>query len=162
MAPRSLHCISHVCPPVTHLVVRARVGLVGPAAAVARMPTPPPLIHSHSSRSGSLLWQRPGPMTWSSPLTPLDLPPFFSAFKCRVRATCASHRCDFVPLGFSVFGSFGPAALELLVRICRRCRIHARIEDRKAHAWVHRRLFFAVTRGVADQFVGRRLDSFGG
>ena len=75
--------------------------------------------------------------------------------------TCISHRFDFEPFGFSVFGSFGPAALELLARICRRYRTHARIAEWEAHARVHRRLSFAVMRGVADQFVSRRSDSFG-
>ena len=32
--------------------------------------------------------------------------------------TCASHRFDFLPFGLSVLGSFGPAAQELLDRIC--------------------------------------------
>ena len=74
---------------------------------------------------------------------------------------CASHGFDFTPFGFSVFGSFGPAAQELLGRVCRRYRTHARIAEWEAHSRVHRRLSFAVMRGVADQFVGRRLDSFG-
>ena len=39
---------------------------------------------------------------------------------------CANHGFDFLPFGFSVFGSFSPAAQELLNRICRRYRIHAR------------------------------------
>ena len=75
--------------------------------------------------------------------------------------TCASHRFDFVPFGFSVLGSFGPAAQELLDRICRRYRTHARIAEWEAHARVHRRLSFTVMRGVAEQFVGRHLASFG-
>ena len=33
--------------------------------------------------------------------------------------TCASHRLDFQPFGFSVLSSFGPGAQELLARICR-------------------------------------------
>ena len=66
-----------------------------------------------------------------------------------------------MPFSFSVFGSFGPAAQELLNRVCRRYRIHARVTEWEAHAWIHRRLSFAVMRGVADQFVGRRLVSFG-
>ena len=72
-----------------------------------------------------------------------------------------SHHLDFEPFGFSVFGSFGSAAQELLARVCRRYRTHARIAEWEAHAWVHRRLSFAIMRGVADQFVSRRLDSFG-
>ena len=75
--------------------------------------------------------------------------------------TCASHRFDFEPFGFSVFGCFGPAAQDLIERVCRRYSTHARIVEWEAHAWVHRHLSFAVMRGVADQFVGRRLDSFG-
>ena len=75
--------------------------------------------------------------------------------------TCASHYFDFVPFGFSVFGSLGPAApFWLLGRICRRYRIHARIDDWEAYALVHCHLSFAVMRGMADQFVGCRLDSF--
>ena len=75
--------------------------------------------------------------------------------------TCASHRFDFEPFGFSVFGSLGNAALELLARVYSRYRTHACLAEWEAHARVHRRLSFAVMRGVADQFVGRRLDSFG-
>ena len=51
--------------------------------------------------------------------------------------------------GFSVFGSFGPAAQELLDLICRRYRIHACVAEWEAHAWVHRRLSF----GVAGQLL---------
>ena len=76
--------------------------------------------------------------------------------------TCASHRFDFVPKGFSGFGSFDPAAQELLDRICGRFRIHARTAELEVHAWVHRCLSFAVMRGVADQFIGRCLDFLGG
>ena len=75
--------------------------------------------------------------------------------------TCASHRFDFVPFSFSVFGSFGPATHELLDRICRRYRTHARIAEWEAHARVHNRLSFAVMRWVAEQFVGRDVASFG-
>ena len=71
------------------------------------------------------------------------------------------HRFDFVPFGFSVFGSFGPAAQQLSDRVCRRYRTHARIARWEAHSQVYRRLSIAVMRGVADQFVGRRFDSFG-
>ena len=42
---------------------------------------------------------------------------------------CAPHVFDFVPFGFSVFGSFGPAAQELLARVCRCYRTHARIAE---------------------------------
>ena len=66
-----------------------------------------------------------------------------------------------VPFGFRFFGSFSLAAQKLLDRICQRYHIHARITEWEAHTWVHRRLSFAVLRGVADQLVGRRLDSFG-
>ena len=75
--------------------------------------------------------------------------------------TCASHRFDFLPFGFSVFGPFGPAAKELLDRVCREYHIHARVAKWEAHAWIHRHLSFTVMREVADQFVGRRLASFG-
>ena len=74
---------------------------------------------------------------------------------------CASHHFDFVPLSFSVFGSFRPAAQELLDGVCRRYRTHARLAKWEAHSRVHHHLSFAVMRGVADQFVGRRFDSFG-
>ena len=62
----------------------------------------------------------------------------------------ARHGFDLVPFGFSVFRSFGPAAHELLVRVCRRYRTHARIAKWEAHSRVHRRLSFATMRGVAD------------
>ena len=72
--------------------------------------------------------------------------------------TCASHRFDFMPFGFSVFGSFGLAAQELLDRIYRRYRTHARIAEWEAYSG---RLSFAVMRGLAEQFVGRRFDTLG-
>ena len=50
-------------------------------------------------------------------------------------ATCRSHGFDFIPFGFSTFGSFGPAAEELLSRICQRYSSHARIPEWEAHAW---------------------------
>ena len=69
----------------------------------------------------------------------------------------ASHRFNFLSFGFWVFGSFGPAAQELLDRSCRRYRIHAHIAEWEVYARVHRHLSFAVMREVADQFEGRRL-----
>ena len=63
--------------------------------------------------------------------------------------TCASHRLDFLSFGFSVLDSFGRATQELLDRVCRRYRIHARVVQWEAHAWIHRRLSFAVMRRVA-------------
>ena len=75
-------------------------------------------------------------------------------------AVCRSHGFDFSPFGFSVFGSFGPAARDLLDRIVQRYRLHAQVADWEAHAWIHRRLSFAIMRGVAEQFVGRMSDSF--
>ena len=74
---------------------------------------------------------------------------------------CASHHSDFVAFGFSTLSSFVPATQELIYRVCRRYRTHARIAEWEAHSQVHRRPSFAVMRGVADQFVGGRLDSFG-
>ena len=62
--------------------------------------------------------------------------------------------------GFSMLGSFGLAAHELPDRVCWRYRIHARVAEWEAHALVHCRQSFAVMRGVADQFVDRRLVSF--
>ena len=38
---------------------------------------------------------------------------------------------------------------------------HVRVSELEAHAWIHCLLFFAIMRGVADQFVSRRLVSFG-
>ena len=66
--------------------------------------------------------------------------------------TCVSHRFNILPFSFFVFCSFNLAPQELLYRICRWYHIHAYIARWEVHAWVHRRLFFAVMRGV-DQFV---------
>ena len=89
------------------------------------------------------------------------LPLPWSLLSRRSGQICASHRLDFLPVSFSFLGSFGPAAQELLHRICRRFRTYARVAQWEAHAWVHRRLSFASMRGVADQFVCRYLASFG-
>ena len=62
------------------------------------------------------------------------------------------------PFCFSTFGSFGPE--ELLSRIFQRYYSHARIPKWEAHAWVFRRLFFAIMRGVAEHPVGRQLVIF--
>ena len=40
-------------------------------------------------------------------------------------------------------------------------RLHAQVADREAHAWIYRRLSFAIMSGVAEQFVGRMSDTFG-
>ena len=74
---------------------------------------------------------------------------------------CRSHGFDFVPFGFSVFGSFGPEAQELLDRVVQRYRLHAQVADWEAHAWIFRRLSFTIMRSVAEQFVGRMSDTFG-
>ena len=76
-------------------------------------------------------------------------------------ATCMSHGYDFSPFGFSTFGSFGPAAEELLTRICKRYGTHLQVTEWEAHAWVHRRLSFAIMRSVAEQFVRRKVEDFG-
>ena len=76
-------------------------------------------------------------------------------------ALCRSHGFDFVPFGISIFGSFGLAAQDLLQRVVQRYRLHAQVVDWEAHAWIYRRLSFAIMRGVAEQFVGRMSDSFG-
>ena len=49
-----------------------------------------------------------------------------------------------------MLGSFSHAAQELLDRVCRRYDIHARVVEWEAHAWIHRRVSFAVLRGVAN------------
>ena len=74
---------------------------------------------------------------------------------------CRSHGIDFSPIGISVFGPFGPAARDLLDRSVQRYRLHAQVADWEAHAWIHRRISFAIMRVVAEQFVGRMSDSFG-
>ena len=74
--------------------------------------------------------------------------------------TCWSHGFNFIPFGYSTFGSLGPAAEELLSRICQRYISHARIPKWEAHAWVFRWLSFTVVRGVAAQCVGRQLSAF--
>ena len=75
--------------------------------------------------------------------------------------SCISHGFDFSPFGFSTFGSFGPAAEELLDRVCRRYVSHAHIPPWEAHPWVYRRLSFSIMRGVAEQFVRRQSADFG-
>ena len=75
--------------------------------------------------------------------------------------TCLSHEFDFIPFGFSTFGSFGPAAETLLDRICQRFASHTQVPAWEAHAWVHRRLSFSIIRGVAEQFVRRQHPAFG-
>ena len=42
-----------------------------------------------------------------------------------------------------------------------RCRLYAQVADWEAQAWIHRRLSFAIMRGVAEPFVGRMSDDFG-
>ena len=74
--------------------------------------------------------------------------------------TCRSHGFDFIPFDFSSLGSFGPAAEELLSRVCKRYSSHARVSSWEAHSWVYRHLSFALIRGVAEQFVGRQLPTF--
>ena len=69
-------------------------------------------------------------------------------------AVCHSHGFDFVPFSFSIFGSFGPAAQDLLHRVVQRYRLHAHVADWEAHAWKCRGISFAIMRGVAEQFVG--------
>ena len=73
---------------------------------------------------------------------------------------CKSHGFDFIPFGFSSLGSFGPAAEELLSRICQRYISHAQVSSWEAHSWVFRLLSFAVMRGVTEQFVSRQLSTF--
>ena len=74
---------------------------------------------------------------------------------------CRSLGFDFVPFGFSILGSFGPAAQDLLHRVVQRYRLHALVADWEAHAWIYRILSFAIMRGVVEQFAGRMSDSFG-
>ena len=82
--------------------------------------------------------------------------------KCAKHAeTCLAHGFDFAPFSFSVLGSFGPTAQEVLTRVCQRYVSHARIRPWEAHQWVYRRLSFAVMRGVAEQFVRRQSSDFG-
>ena len=67
----------------------------------------------------------------------------------------------FISSNYSSKGSFGPAAEEHLDRVCQGYRIHAYVVEWEAHAWIHRCLSFTFMRGMTDQFVGRRLVSFG-
>ena len=62
--------------------------------------------------------------------------------------SCISHEFDFSPSSFLTFGSFGPAAEELLYRVCRRY-------VSEAHPWVYLRLSFSIMRSVAKQFIRR-------
>ena len=75
-------------------------------------------------------------------------------------STCRSHGFDFIPFGFSTFGSFGPEAEALLSRICQRFISHVQVPEWEAHDWVFRRLSFAVMRGVSEQLIGRQLADF--
>ena len=70
-------------------------------------------------------------------MLPLLWPVFKQAKQDKHAQTCAGH-LDFLPFGFPVLSSFGPAADELLDRVCRRYRIHARVAEWEVHAWVHR------------------------
>ena len=72
-----------------------------------------------------------------------------------------SHVFDFSPFGFSTFGSFGPAAEELLDLLCHRYVSHAHIPPWEAHPWVYHRLSFFFMRGVAEQFVRLQSADFG-
>ena len=76
-------------------------------------------------------------------------------------AVYRSHGFDFVPFGFSTFGSFGPVIQDLLHRVVQRYRLHAQVADWEAHAWIYRKLSFAIMRGVAERIVGRMSDNFG-
>ena len=51
-------------------------------------------------------------------------------------SACRSHGFDVPPFSFSVFGSFGPLAQELLDRIVQRYRLHAQVADWEEHAWI--------------------------
>ena len=75
-------------------------------------------------------------------------------------STCRSHGFDFIPFGFSTFGSFGPEAEALLSRICQRFSSHVQVPEWEAHDWVFRRLSFAIMRGVSEQLIGRQLADF--
>ena len=70
-------------------------------------------------------------------------------------STCKSHSLDFIPFGFSTFGSFGPEAEALLSRICQRFSLHVQVPEWEAHDRVFRRLSFAIMRGVSEQLIGR-------
>ena len=76
-------------------------------------------------------------------------------------SVCRSQGFDFIPFGFSLFGSFGPEVKVFLGRVVQRYRLHAHVADWEAHAWIFRRLSFAIMRGVAEQFVGRMSDACG-
>ena len=65
--------------------------------------------------------------------------------KCNKHASvCRSHGIDFVPIRFSVLGSFSTGACSCW----------------DAHTWICRRLSFAIVSGVAKQFVGSMSNSF--
>ena len=54
-----------------------------------------------------------------------------------------------------------PEAQVFLERVVERYHLHAQVADWEAHAWIYRRLSFAIMRGVAEQFVRRMSDDFG-
>ena len=83
-----------------------------------------------------------------------------SAFTAVEQGKRDKHETVFVPFGFSVFGSFGPAAQEFLDCLVQRYRLHAHVADWEAHTWIYRRLSFVIMRGVAEQFIGRMSDTF--
>ena len=64
--------------------------------------------------------------------------------------TCMSHVFENISFRFSALEPFGPAAEELLSRICQRLTSHAQIPEWEAHAWVFPRLSFVVMRMVAE------------
>ena len=83
------------------------------------------------------------------------------AKRAKHAGTCLAHGFDFAPVSFSVLGSFGPTAEEILTRFCQQYVSHARIRPWEAHQWVYHRLSFAVMRGVVEQFVRRQSSDFG-
>ena len=83
------------------------------------------------------------------------------AKRVKYAETCLAHGFDFPTFCFSVLGSFGPAAEEIITRFCPRYVSNARIRPWEAHQWVYHRMSSLVMRGVAEQFICRQSSDFG-
>ena len=58
--------------------------------------------------------------------------------KCAKRAeSCLAHDFDFAPFSFSLLWPFGPAAQEILTRVCEHYVSHSCIRPWEAHLWVY-------------------------
>ena len=75
-------------------------------------------------------------------------------------STCRSHGFNFIPFGFSTFGSFYLQAEAFLPCVCQRLSSHVQVPKWQAHDWVFHRLSFAIMRGVLEQLIGRQLVDF--